>query len=345
MKNHKILVFILIFLLVPINSGCQSDGSPTSSSVAYPDITFYFDDAGQIYSYNTKTDTKLEIVPGMKPLLSHDKTILAYLAGGKDIFNSEPFSYPGNIYLYDLPSKKAKLLFENKTDANQQFRTDQWSPDDHYLTLIGDSEITLYSVLVLDITSGKPVANLFVHDNYYYWLTKNEILYNKSDLSVKVPRPVFPSNATSCAVFNLDTGQEKVIKQATASEDYYCTFQDGKIILTKREYNLPGGLESAYITGIKSVYYYVIDKSGVILSSTTDPLVPQKKESDAFQDLAKLRLPLQYRDYLEIWADPIDQNWLFFNLSNDHKRHEFFVVNKNESRTLRKIGEGSFITW
>lgn len=317
---------------------------PDAAKIEYPDVTFYYDNDKDIFSYNPKTQERQKIIAGSSPLLSHDKTMFAYGVEGAQATASYSVM---DIYLYDIKTKKAKFIFAN--DPNffpWMYYQTKWSANDRYLALQQDDEAAICPVKVYDVIQDKIIQKFVSYDDYL-WISNKEILINDLEADIKPTRSTSTGSPHGIAVINLETGEKKILKQATPTEDYSFMVDDEKqIIMTKTVWELEEKDKKAYLGNITSVTYYVIDKDGKILKETTDPYPKSRSNYDKLQAQIQGLLSSQSMSYKYAIPYYLDNSWVVLSLRNDYQHNaEFFIMDKTNPHSLRKIGDGNSITW
>lgn len=307
----------------------------------YPDITVYFDDTNtdSIYAYNLKTQEKKLLVHGFGVQMSHKKDRLLY----SDIEMQANFilTASSGIYTCDLTTQKSFPISPLKPD-DDPIMILNWSPDDKYIVLVGGETDNGFSVL--DSITGKEIAHAGMHEMEFAWLNADEAIFSERQDNVYQGRHSYGA-PYGITIMNVTNNQKRILKEASDTASYY--FQelttDNKIVLSSISFiaitNDKGQIEYP-------ITYWLMDSIGTVLKELPDyqPVYLQERNGNLPQSIKK-KLPKPYDKYAEMYIKPLSGNWVILTGRNKNPSWEFFLMDKTNPHSLRKIGEGSSILW
>lgn len=308
-----------------------------TATIDYPDSPIFYEYDDQVWQFNLKSEVKKKIANGIRPVISPDKTKIAYTyQGSNKYFKPSEVNLTG-IHLFDIATGKDKLL--KHYDKDYPVWQTSWSPDGKYLVIdTGTSPVR--DKTVIDSNNGKEILSFTTYSNSYAWINDNEIVF--SDLQdITEPRPYGGGGeGTGIAIINLN-GQKRVLKTATDKKDYsFIQLVDDKIYfsLTTVE-SSEGWIDESKQT----ISYWTMDKFG-------NNLIQVEKIEGLGEKIKKL-LPSPYNEYKSLWyATSLTNNkdWTVFILNKESKttlEDEIFIMDINNPESIKKIGNGTWPTW
>lgn len=307
-----------------------------TATIDYPDSPIFYEYDGQVWQFNPKSEVKNKIADGIHPVISPDKTKIAYIyPGWNKYFNPSEANLTG-IHIFDIATGKDKLLKHYDKDAPVGHFS--WSPDGKYLVVdTGTSPTRLKTVI--DSNTGKEILSFKTYDDSYAWINDNEIVF--SDLQdITEPRPYGDGKGTGIAIINLN-GQKRVLKTATDKKDYsFIQLVDDKIYFSLTTVESSEG----WIDETKQIIsYWTMDKFGNNLI--------QVEKIESLEEKIKKLLPSPYNEYKSLsHATSLTNNkdWTVFVLNKTGKTQledEIFIMDINNPESIKKIGNGTWPSW
>ena len=289
-------------------------------SYEYPDVSLFYENKGEIWQFNPRSNLTKKIIQGKCPVISPNKRKIAYIRNS-------------GVYIFDLLVQKEKLLKQYPEDFPVSHLS--WSPDNKYLVVdTGTSPVR--GKTIIDVSNQKEILSFTTLDDAYGWISNNEIVF--TDLQkVSEPRPYGGGEGCGIAIINLK-GEKKILKNATDKKDYsFLQIIDGKIYfsLTKVESNEGWGDKSK-----QTISYWMMDKSGKNLIKT--------KKVETLKEKIKKSLPSNYKVSFVREAVPLNknENWVVFVLDQGSgSESEIFIMNLKEPESIKKIGKGICPSW
>lgn len=313
---------------------------PDTAKIEYPDVTIYYDDGKYIYSYNPKTQVKKQLTSGWEIHLSHKKDRFAFQFG-----KSEPefasTSRAEGFYTYTIATGEEKLV--SAAAAGEPIYFQEWSPNDSYI-VIDSGTSNLRGQDILDSITGQDVINLLVPDGVT-WYSSHELIFTEiQKVNQKGQRPVEIPGAFGVVLIDINTKAKTDLKHATPFDNYSFIKIINKDEIVIASTSIPHDKEWGN-TDDEVTIYLVIDKAGKVLREMKDfeyENLELTKKIKQIQD----SLPSPYNTYkLYPYGLAEKGNWVVFQLYSNYKYPEFFIMDKTNPRSLRKIGDGVSIVW
>ncbi len=299
---------------IPINCYQPLKILETFRLTGYPDLPIFYEYKGEVWQFNPKSNLKKKIAQGGSPIVSPDKTKIAYIRNA-------------GIYIFNLLTHSEKLL--KQYPESYIFGPLGWSPDSKYLVVdTGSSPIR--GKTIIDISSQKEISFFITLDDAYGWISDNEIVFTEV-------QPPYDVGGYGIAIINLK-GEKKILKKATSKKDYlFLQIIDDKIYFSLTEVKSDEGWRDETK---QAVSYWTMDKFG-------NNLVEIKRIEPLEEKIKKL-LPSNYKGYFVRRAVSLNENkkWAVFVLDRGRiSEGEIFIMNLNQPNSIKRIGKGISPSW
>lgn len=364
----KYIIYVLVSLIIFLLSGCADNKKadttqaasvsasvntqqsqyttppefhehPDAATIAYPDTTIYYDDGKYIYTYNPKTQERKQLTSGVGIQLSHKKDRFSYTFYKYDPEFASSSKKQG-FYIYNLNTGEDKFFYP--AEENEPIGILEWSPDDSYIvTDSGTGVVRAQSII--DTQTTKRLLSIEVLDKFSWYNPHTIIMSEKQEVSQKGMRPVEAAGAYGIVMIDISINTKKVLKHATPIDNYYSLKVIGENKILYESVSIPSTKEWGHSDDEKEAYW-IMDENGKILEELKNYEQTYNHE-DKLSKEVKTMLPEPYNKYDSIYARPVINNWVILFADNHYKYMEFFIMDKTNPHSLRKIGDGNSITW
>lgn len=244
---------------VPNTQEAVEENNKKDEASNYPDDYIFYTHDGQIWQFDSKTNTEKKIADSGSAVFSPNKTKVAYIVDTSSDYSKDLNNNLSGVYVFDTTINKGKLIWQKYYNKYPIIPSEvSWSLDGKYLVAdVGTSPIR--TKIVIDSENGQEIISFITYSRSYAWLNNNEITF--SDIQeISEMRPYGDGRGSGVAVIDLNN-QKRVLKTATTKEGYEFiqVLDGGKIYfsLTEVDSNDDWGDRKK-----QTISYWTMDKFG-----------------------------------------------------------------------------------